>query len=362
MNKGYLIYSLGTDTTFIGYYELQENNFQFRIMNRPNLSVTEMKGSFYPNGELKEASGYSYKPTSTGERRRLVDYNLYSTADSTIVKQVRDGKETLIKYPGRAMVMNAIGSPFLFLLTTIKNYAPKNVGETVKGYHFVLGQNREFTVKRIAPDVLEAGSQVMGYFKIYLDSKGKLKLIDGIGSSWNLKGEAFDELDLDDYIKKFVRKEELEPLQPLNKKDSVLYAIDGADLRIDYSRPSKRGREIFGAVVPWGRVWRTGANEPTQLTINKPIYFNGKELPAGHYSIFTLPAREGWQLIINKQTDMWGTDHNPANDLMRIPMQTTTLSPPIEMMTIEITKEGDKGVLSVSWDQLKAFVPFTVKK
>lgn len=124
----------------------------------------------------------------------------------------------------------------------------------------------------------------------------------------------------------------------------------------------KRSREIFGAVVPWGRVWRTGANEPTQLTINKPIYFNGKELPAGHYSIFTLPAKEGWQLIINKQTDMWGTDHDAANDLMRIPMQTTALPTPVEMMIIEITKEGDKGILSVSWDQVKAFVPFTVKK
>lgn len=167
MNKGYLIYSLGSDTTFIGYYQLQENNFQFRIMSRPNLSVTEMKGTFYPHGELKEASGYSYKPALAGEGKRLVDYALYNTPDSTIVKQVRDGKETLIKYPGRAMVMNAIGSPFLFLRTTIKNYAPKNVGETVKGYHCVLGQNREFTVKRIAPDLLEAGSQVMGYFKLY---------------------------------------------------------------------------------------------------------------------------------------------------------------------------------------------------
>ena len=280
----------------------------------------------------------------TGQGQRLVDYQLYIRNDSTIVKQVRDGKETLIKYRGRAMVMNALGSPFLFLLATVINYAPAAVGESVAGYHFVLGQNREFTVKRVTPNQLEAGSKVMGYFKIFLDEKGKLKLIDGIGSSWNVKGEAVDELDLDGYIKKYIQIEELEPLKRLNKKDSVVNTIHDVDLRIDYSRPSKRGRLIFGGVVPWNRVWRTGANEPTQLTISKPIYFNGKELPAGHYSLFTLPAKDGWTLIINKQTNMWGTDHDPANDLMRIPMQTAALSAPVEMMIIEISKEeGGQG-------------------
>lgn len=362
MNKGYLVYSLGTDTTAIGYYEVQNHQFQFRILSRPNLAVTEMKGSLYPNGELKEASGFSYKPTLAGEGKRIVDYTLYTTEDSTIVKQVREGKENLHQYRGRAMVMNALGSPFLFLLPVLKNYAPSKVGETVESSHFVLQQNRKFTIKRVAANELLAGSNIMGYFKIYLDEKGKLKWIDGIGSSWNVKGEAFDQLDLDDHIKKFTRNEEIEPLKPLNKKDSVILTIHGAELRIDYSRPSKRGREIFGAVVPWDRVWRTGANEPTQLKTSKSIYFNGKELPAGHYSLFTLPSKQGWTLIINKQTNMWGTDHDPSFDIMRLPMQTTSLSTPVEMMIIEMNKVGEQGMLSVSWDSTKAFIPFTVKE
>ena len=134
------------------------------------------------------------------------------------------------------------------------------------------------------------------------------------------------------------------------------------NIRIDYSRPSRRGRVIFGEVVPWNRVWRTGANEPTKLTINKSIYFEGKELPAGVYSIFTLPEKDGWTLIINSQTSMWGTDYDSAYDLLRIPMKTMSLKEPVEMMTIEIMQQGKEGTLSISWDRTKAYVPFKLKK
>ena len=361
--KGYVIYSLGVDTTFIGYYQLEQNNFEFKIMNRPGgLSVTIMKGSLYPNGELKEASGYSYKPSLNGQDKRLTEYQLYTSSDSTFAKQIRDGKETFVKYKGRAMVMNALGSPFLFLLPVLKNYAPSKVNETVESHHFVMGQDRKFTIKKIAPDMLEAGSNIMGYFKIYLDENGNVKSIDGIGSSWNVKGSVYDNLDLDAYIQRFTMKEEVSPLKSLTKRDSVLSSMDGVDLRLDYSRPSMRGRVIFGEVVPWNRVWRTGANEPTRLTINKPIYFNGKELPAGQYSVFTLPAKEGWTLIINKQTNIWGTDHDAAYDLMRIPMQTSMLEQPLELMTIELNQKGEEGILAVSWERTKAYVPFKFKK
>lgn len=361
MNKGYVIYNLGVDTTMIGYYQVHENNFEFKVMGRPNLSVTQIKGSLYPNGELKEARGYSYSPTLTGEGERLVDYYIHVDDDTTYIQHIRDGKETLQKYPGKAMVANAIGTPFLFLLPVLTSYAPKLVGETVEGSHFVLSQNRKFTIKRLEPDLLEMGSNIMGYFKLHLDKNGKLKYIDGIGSSWNVKGTAFDELDMDDYIKRFISKEEQLPLKPLNKRDSVIANIDGVDIRIDYSRPSVRGRVIFGEVVPWNRVWRTGANEPTKLTINKPLYFDDKELPAGQYSIFTLPAKEGWTFIINKQTKMWGTDHNSDYDFMRVPMKTVTLDTPVELMTIEVSKNGEQPVLNVLWEKTKAFVSFKTK-
>jgi hypothetical protein len=358
-NKGYIIYSLGVDTTFIGYYQLQDNNFQFKVLGRPGLSVTQIKGSVFPNGEIKESSGYSIKPTDNGEEQKLVDYTLYTDHENTYIKQVRNGKETVQTYKGKAMILNALGTPFLFFLPMLVKYAPEKVGQTVESNHFVLGQNRKFTIKRTAPDVLEMGSNIMGYFKLYLHPDGKLKFIDGIGSSWNVTGHVYDELDFDSYVKLFVASEKNAPLPPLNKKDSVLLSLNGTNIRIDYSRPSKRGRDIFGAVVPWNRVWRTGANEPTKLTISKSVYFGSKELPAGIYSLFTLPQPDGWMLIINKQTNMWGTDYDAAFDVMHIPMKTSILKEPVEMLSIKLVDQGKKGRLSISWDRTTAFVPFS---
>lgn len=363
MHKGYVIYNLGVDTTFIGYYEVKDNNFRFKIVGNTNaLTVTTMSGTLYPNGELKEAKGYSYAPMLEGEGKRLTDYHAYVNNDSTYFIQVRDGKETVSKYSAKGMIANAIGTPFLFMLPVLTPYAPKNVNEQVSSYHLIFGQNRPFTMKRLAPDLIEMGSQVMGYFKIYVDNNGNLKSIDGIGSSWNVKGTYVPELDMDEYIRRFVVKAQQNPLKPLNQKDSIISRIDGVDVRVDYSRPQMRGRVIFGEVVPWNRVWRTGANEPTKLTINRSIYFDGKELPPGEYSLFTLPANDRWTLIINKQTDMWGTDHNPDYDFLRVPMQTTALDKPLELMTIDVSPTPNGGILSVMWEKTKAFVGFTTKK
>jgi hypothetical protein len=363
MNKGYIIYNLGLDTTFIGYYQVENNNFQFRIMGNTNaLTVTTMSGSLFPNGELKEAKGYSYSPTLQGEGKRLTDYHAYVDHDSTYFIQVRDGKETLTKYSAKGMIANAIGTPFLFMLPVLTPYAPKEVNEVINSYHLIFGQNRPFTIKRLSPDIIEMGSQVMGYFKIYVDKEGRPKSIDGIGSSWNVKGIHFDELDMDEYIRGFIVKAQQKPLKPLNQKDSIVTKINDVDIHLEYSRPSMRGRTIFGQVVPWNRVWRTGANEPTKIKLNGSIYFEGKELPPGEYSIFTLPAKEGWTLIINKQTNMWGTDHDPALDVMRVPMQTVNLNQPVELMTIEITETTNGGVLNIFWEKTKSYIGFSTKE
>ncbi len=359
MNKGYLIYSIGTDTTMVGYYQLDKNDFEFKVMARPNLHVNLTKGSFYPNGELKESTGYSYKPTMAGEGKRMVDYQIYTDDTATHMKRIQDGKETVQLYPGKGMVANAIGSPFLFLLPLMVNYAPKGIGEIREGFHFVLGKPRKFTIKRIDAHTLEMGSQVMGYFKVHLDERNKLKMIDGIGSSWNVIGTPYDSLDFDSYVNRFVAKEEKTPLATLSTKDSIVKMIGGVNMRIDYSRPTMRGRVIFGGIVPWGRVWRTGANEPTKLYIDKPIYFGEKELPAGLYSLFTLPSKEGWMLIVNKQTDMWGTDHDATYDLMRIPMTVASLDSPVELMTIELTEQPS---INIIWESTKASISFRTSK
>ena len=152
------------------------------------------------------------------------------------------------------------------------------------------------------------------------------------------------------------------PAQQMSSpKDSVRVSISGATLAIDYSKPSKRGREIFGGLVPFNRVWRTGANEATHLRTNRDLVFGTVTVPAGQYTIYTLPGPDGWKLIINRQTGQWGTVYDAAQDLARIDMKVSQLPATLEVMAIKLEPQGNGGVLKVQWDRTEASVGFTVK-
>ncbi len=148
---------------------------------------------------------------------------------------------------------------------------------------------------------------------------------------------------------------------PASPRDSVVASIGGASLKVDYGRPSKRGREIFGALVPFGTVWRTGANEATHFTTSKAIKFGATTVPAGRYTLYTLPAKDGtWMLIVNKQVGQWGTEYDQKQDLARIPLTVTQTPAVVEQMQITVTAAGNGGELAVRWDRTKAAATFTV--
>lgn len=147
----------------------------------------------------------------------------------------------------------------------------------------------------------------------------------------------------------------------LSPRDTVRAAIGGANLMVDYGRPMKRGREIFGGIVPWGKVWRTGANAATQLRTDRDLVIGGVAVPAGTYTLWTIPDREGWKLVVNRQTGQWGTEYHADQDLARIDMQASETSSAVERFTIAIVPEGPGGQLQLTWDRTVAAVRFSVR-
>lgn len=129
-------------------------------------------------------------------------------------------------------------------------------------------------------------------------------------------------------------------------------------VKITYSRPHKRGREIFGKLVPYGEVWRTGANEATELTITRDVIINGTLLPAGSYSVFTIPQPEYWTIIINKDLGLWGAyNYNPKMDVMRFDAKVYTLDTPVEAFTIQFDQKNNTAELLMMWDNIKVSIP-----
>ncbi len=137
--------------------------------------------------------------------------------------------------------------------------------------------------------------------------------------------------------------------------------LAGKKVKIDYGRPSMRGRKIFGELVPFGQVWRTGANEATTLTTDTDLEIGGARVPAGKYTLYTLPSEPGWKLIINKQTGQWGTEYNQAQDLARVDMKKELIEIPIEQFTISFLPKGSDGAtLRLDWEKTRAQVEVKV--
>jgi Protein of unknown function (DUF2911) len=131
----------------------------------------------------------------------------------------------------------------------------------------------------------------------------------------------------------------------------------GKTVTIDYSSPRAKGRKIFGALVPYGQIWRAGANESTTFVVGSDVTVGGKPVPAGNYTIFTIPGEDKWTLVISKKTGEWGTAYpGPDNDLARIDMKVKKLSAPVENFTITFDQAGGGCALKMEWETTEASV------
>lgn len=136
--------------------------------------------------------------------------------------------------------------------------------------------------------------------------------------------------------------------------------VDGAHITITYGRPHLKGRTVGKEVAPYGKEWRTGADEATTLVTDKALKFGSLDVPAGTYTLYTLPGETEWQLIVSKKTGQWGIPYPAGQDLGRAPMKVDKAAAPVEDLTISIDDTSSGGTLKVSWGDTVASVPFTV--
>lgn len=147
-----------------------------------------------------------------------------------------------------------------------------------------------------------------------------------------------------------------EALKPrLSPLEIVTMKFESSYIKVTYSRPHKKGRAIFGDLVPYGEVWRTGANEATEITFTKDVIINKKRLTAGTYTIFTIPEKDKWKVIFNSDLGQWGAyNYNPDKNILEIDAKVTEMDVVYEPFTIEFQLQDDKTNLLMMWDNIKA--------
>jgi len=133
--------------------------------------------------------------------------------------------------------------------------------------------------------------------------------------------------------------------------------LKNKEITIDYSRPSLKGRKVGQELAPYGKVWRTGANEATALNTAIDLNIGGAKVPAGKYTLYTLPSEGTWKLIINKQTGQWGTQYDESQDLARVDMKKTSLPQSVEQFTISFDKKDENTAnLNLDWENTRVSV------
>jgi hypothetical protein len=219
------------------------------------------------------------------------------------------------------------------------------------------GQTLPVAVKRIGADSVRLTNPYYA-FRAKVDREGRILGLAGEpGTPFQPLVTRVASVDIAGTAKAWLAKEKQgAAMGQLSPADSVRATVGGARIAIDYSRPHARGRTIWGQVVPYGQVWRTGANAATTLTTTRDLEIGGAAIPAGSYTLFTVPTEKGATLVVSKRTKseqgqpLWGTDYKDDMDLARISMAVATLPAPVEQFTIALDPlAGDAGALRMRW-------------
>lgn len=228
------------------------------------------------------------------------------------------------------------------------------------------------TVTRAAGDTLRVAVGDAAPLLVRADAAGDILGVRGGDAGSPVSVARVVTVDLAGIARSFAER----PLGPLSPTDSVRVTIAGAQITIVYGRPAMRGRQIFGGLVPWNAVWRTGANAATQFTTSADLVMGGQTIPRGSYTLWTLPSPSAWKLIVSKQTKkpcgeagctlttqppLWGTDYSADSDLVRVDLAVERLPRPVEQFTIAVAPQGAGGLLTLEWETTRASLPFARK-
>jgi hypothetical protein len=198
---------------------------------------------------------------------------------------------------------------------------------------------------------------------VTVDSGGRMLTYSGMRSTYKVAVvRTATPPDVEGIGERLAAAERSTGQQQLSVRDTTRATIGAATFSVDYSRPLARGRTLLGNVIGYDRVWRTGANQATQFTTSAPITLAGLLLPAGTYTLWTVPHLNGVDLIVNRQTGQWGTDYRRAQDLGSASMKSESVATPVEQFTIAIEPaDARHGILTMAWGTFRWTAPIVLQ-
>ena len=363
---GAFIVRLGTDTTAVERFTRSGDTYQIeQALRSPRTSFRHTHLELTPTGEIATIFLMFHSIDQPSGPLLGSTQLSYGSGDSATVEQKRGDSASTRRVPARVGAVPSLPQSFLaYELAAMRIRSTKADSMAVTLVN-PSGDPTPVVVTRVGRDSMTFRLPFLTY-RAQVDASGRItRLYQPRGTSV----ERVLDVDVNQIAKAWAALDASgTAMGPLSPRDSVMARVGDAAVSIRYARPSKRGRVVFGNIVPWDSVWRTGANDATLLTTDRDLVIGGTMVPAGSYTLFTIPSRSGTRLIINRETmrdgePLAGTDYDASKDLARIAMSTKSLATPTERLTIEIVPLGAReSVLRLAWDTREMTVPIQLRR
>lgn len=343
---------LGADTLAVEHFTVSERRVEAAVMLRsPSTSLRHFVMDLNEEGHMTRL-----------ETTVKTDLDATEPASRSIIVS-SDSGFTMTTYQGtqeetREIAAPADALPFLDMIHWPFDLVLSDAYASTEGVYeqsLLAGRRaRTFEISRLSADSMTIKHPSRGTMGVTVNEAGHILMLDAGNTTRKLRVSRVESIDVESLAAHFKEQDQAgSPFGPLSGRGEALASLGTANIRIDYGTPSKRGRDIFGNIVPWGNVWRTGANRATHFETDQDLIIGDFPVAAGTYTLFTIPEPEGGTLIINTQTDQGGTTYNSELDLVRVPMTRTMLDDAVEVFTISVENQQ----LQISWDQSTFAVP-----
>lgn len=345
------IIRLGNDTTAIERYVRTADRIVAEAVQRSPATITHrLELALDANGGVRRAE-WTVRPAAAAQPslQRVTTF----TADSAVIETTQGGATRTQRVAAAAAVPAVMPfySPFEMLVRRfVAGGTQQGVGHMLGGASVV-----EIPLSRAGADTVALTNQFGEPMRVVHDAAGNLVRLH---TPAFVTVERTRWLDMDALVREFAARDATgRGMGPLSPREAYRVSVAGANVWVDYSRPHARGRPIWGALVPWNQVWRMGANEAAHMSTDRALRIGDVAVEPGTYTLFLEPSPTGWQLIINRATNISGLERDPAQDVGATAMTVEQASSHAEQFTIEVQQQQDGARLQVRWADRRGWVP-----
>lgn len=358
---------LGSDTLVVERMVHTGNRVVAEVLMRtPSTTRDRWVMELTPMGQMQRLERTALDPV-TGAPRQAVPQQVYERTSSDSLQarmQAPEGmRTTMLAAPAATLpFIDMVHWPYEVVLMRARAMSV----DTVRQPLLTGSRTSTFLIGRAGGDSMTITHPSRGTMRVRVDADGRLLGLDAGATTRKLVVERRPWMALGDLARRWTAADAAgRSAGALSGRDTARAIIQGATMLVDYGTPWRRGRAIWGALVPYGAVWRTGANMATHFTTDRALRLGSGadtlHVPAGSYTFFTIPAAGGGTFIVSRQTGQTGTAYDPSRDLGRVPMRARPLAVPVERFTIALGDDDGTGAIRLQWADAEMVVPFVVR-